>query len=143
MATLERLPAALSVLGTALVIGACISPRDQSETVEPAELDVAKVGVTSDRGDDVDAVADERASLAQGLALDEEEDEAERLGQVTSEGRRDRRCDRRDDFHCRRNHRGWRWVRSDDGRPGGWDDRRPGRPGFGSRRDRWCCVPRW
>ena len=112
---LEHLPA---VLGTCLVIVACTGSADEAEpeVAPPAEGEAAlsdelgddRPGDTNADGDpdpetdaDPDAVSREPIDAA---------GEASDAPDTASDAYR-RRCDRRNAWHCRRGHRGWRWVR--------------------------------
>jgi hypothetical protein len=104
MFNLERLSAV--VLGTGLVVVACAAPTDAELTAPAQEADESAL-VTNDEpeGDDVaengsdpNQAEDETSADVQGE--DETFGEAQR-----------RRCDRRNNWHCKRGHPGWRWVR--------------------------------
>lgn len=132
MTAAKRLSAAFSVLGTALVMFACASPTDAelagTEEASPTEADADEGKVDPTQATD----------LASSALSEDEDDTREIASGIVRDEFRGRRCDRRDDFHCRRHHRGWRWVR-DYGRPNigpapGWGG------GFRPGRDRYCCV---
>jgi len=113
----EHLPA---VVGTCLVIVACTSSTDEAEpdVALPDEGEVALSDELRDDGlgdanADADADADADAG-ADPAALPSEAGDAD--GEASdapdpASAAYHRRCDRRNAWHCRRGHRGWRWVR--------------------------------
>ena len=147
MFTLSRWFATTSVLGTVLVAAACTSPVEE-EIAQPAEEETAAVAESDEatEGDEA-ADADDLETTSSALPVDEDgtfSDEVQLEDQALLRHDRRRVCDRRDEWHCRRHHRGWRWVSYGRGWRGG--DVRDHRDERGGRRGELCCVryrPRW
>ncbi len=112
---LEHLPA---VLGTCLVIVACtgstdeggpdVAPPDEGEVALSDELRDDGLG-DANAGAEAEARADGDPDVLSGEASDAEAEVSD--APDTASDAYHRRCDRRNAWHCRRGHRGWRWVR--------------------------------
>lgn len=167
MITLKRLSVVMSVFGAGLIFAACASPTD-AEVAEPSQQEGAVTEDAEDVGAASSALVDEAEEAAEDVAHETEQTaedvahEAEQTaedvtgdddkGSVSQEQRvgyghrpgghggywHGRRCDYRDVFHCRRGHRGWRWVDLNRGH----DHHHHGRWGHDHRRHRadYCCV---
>lgn len=117
-------------LVSGLLVAACAAPLDEdleSGTAEERHGDAQEDG--TDTADAEENIASESSELtAEGFAHGQ--------GDHTFSGGRYARCDMRDNWHCRRGHRGWRWVRI----RGDYDrDQQWGRDN-GWNRDRRCCI---
>jgi hypothetical protein len=126
---------AMSVLGIGLVIAACTSPTDE-EIAQPTNSTEEDIDVTDDDSEDADDNASTGSELDEADPLETETaEEAAGTAQVGEEEKRGwghgrpRKCNHRNAWHCRRGHRGWRWVSYHPG----WDGHGHGRP-------RRCCV---
>ncbi|MDF2693265.1 MAG: hypothetical protein K0S65_1648 [Labilithrix sp.] len=130
MLTRNRLFVAMGALGLGSIAGACTSPTDE-ELTEPSTHPVES-GLTSNEAEDIEAT-DPNAPLEDEADSSELQSPDDRF---YGGGHRPRRCNYDDAWHCRRGHRGWRWVNRRPGEDPGWG----GGGGWGSGRPRRCCV---